>query len=86
MKRRVTGSSAATSEATKFSSTPEADDHRAAFARQDDALRIVLAHHRERVGALELRHGGAHGLEQVLHRCQVMVDAVRDDFGVGLGA
>ncbi len=46
----------------------EADDDRAAFARQDDALRIVLADDRERVGAFELGDRGAHGLEQVLLR------------------
>ena len=85
MNRRVTGSSAATSDATKFSSTPEADDDRAAFAREDDPLGILLADHGQRVGAFELRHRRAHGLEQVLHRLEVVVDAVGDDFGVRLG-
>ena len=86
MNRRVTGSSAATSEATKLSSLPDADDHRTALARENDALRVVLAHHGQRIGAFELRHRGAHGLEQILHRLQMMMDAMRDDFGVGLGA
>ena len=83
MKRRVTGSSAATSEATKFSPTPETHDHGAAFARQDDALRLLLANYRQRVRAFELGHGGAHGLEQVFLRGEMKVHAMRDHFGVG---
>ena len=82
---RVTGSSAATSEATKFSCSPSADDHRAAFARHDDAVGVGLRHDGERIGALELGHGGAHGLEQVAGHLEVVVDAVRDHLGVGLG-
>ena len=46
----------------------QSDDHRAALARDDQAVRIVLAHHRERVGALELGHRRAHRLEQVADR------------------
>ena len=83
MKRRVTGSRAATSEATKFSPT-QADDDRATFAREDDALRLFFANYRERVRALELGHGGAHGPEEILLRLQVVVNAVRDHLGIGL--
>jgi hypothetical protein len=71
MKRRVTGSSADTSEATKFSFDAETDDDRAALAREHDPRRILLADHGERVGAFELGDGGAHGLEHVAHRLQV---------------
>ena len=85
MKRRVTGSSAETSEATKFSSTPEADDHRATFARQDDALGFGFADHRQRVGAFEFGHRGAHGLEQILLRLHVVVHAMRDHLGIRFG-
>ena len=63
---------------------PEADDHRATFARQDDALGLRLADYRQRVGAFQLCHRGAHGLEQVLLRGQVVMHAVRDHLGVGL--
>ena len=85
MNRRVTGSSAATSDATKFSFVAEADHDRAARAREHDAVGVFLRHHRERVRAFELRDRRAHGLEQVARCLQVIVDAVRDDFGVGLG-
>ena len=47
---------------------------------------IVLADHRQRIRTLQLRYRGPHGLEEILHRLQVMVDAMRDDFGIGLGA
>ena len=63
----------------------EADDHRAALARHHDAVGVVLRHDCERVGALELRDGGAHGLEEVARHLEVVVDAVRDHLGVGLG-
>jgi len=45
----------------------------------------VLAHHHQRIGALELGHRGTHRLEQVLERLQVVVDTVSDDLRVGLG-
>ena len=85
MKRRVTGSSAATSEATKFSSTPSPITTGQPSRARIEPVRVVLAHHRQRIGAFELGDRGAHGLEQVLHRLQVVVDAVSDDLGVGLG-
>ncbi len=56
----------------------------AAFAREDDAFRIVLAHHGQRARAFELGDGRAHGLEQILHRFEVVMDAVSDDLGVRL--
>ena len=59
-------------------------DHRATFARQDDALGLRLADYRQRVGAFELGHRGAHGLEQILLRGEMEVHAMRDHFGVGL--
>ena len=63
----------------------EADDDGATFAGEDDALGIVLAHHRQRVGALELGDRGTHRLEEVGARLHVLVDAVGDHLGVGLG-
>ena len=66
MKRRVTGSSAATSDATKFSSSPRpmttGQPSRASTSRSGSAC----ADHRERVGALEFGHRGTHRLEQVV--------------------
>jgi hypothetical protein len=41
----------------------ETDNDRAALAREDDAIRIVLADDRERIGALELGYRGAYGFE-----------------------
>jgi hypothetical protein len=63
---------------------PEADDHRTTLAREDDALGLLLTDDRERVRALELRDGGAHGLEQILLRLQMVVYTMGDHFGVGL--
>ena len=83
-KRRVTGSSAATSEATKFSFSPmpitTGQPSRASTMRSRSSLR----HDGERVRALELGDGRAHRLEQVARDLQVVVDAVRDDLGIGL--
>ena len=84
MKRRVTGSSAATSEATKFSSTPSPMTTGQPSRARINAVGIVLAHHGESVGALELGDRGAHRLEQIAERLQVMMDAVCDHLGVGL--
>ena len=64
----------------------EADDDRTAFARQNDAIRIMLAHDRERISAFELGDGGPHRLEQVTHRLQMMMNAMRDHLRVGLGS
>ncbi len=84
-KLRVTGSSAETSEATKFSCSPmpitTGQPMRATMMRSGS----LLGQHRQRIGAFQFGHGGAHGLEQVAQRLQVEVDAMRDDLGVGLG-
>ena len=85
MNWRVTGSSAETSDATKFSFVADADHDRAAGAREHDRLRRVLRQHGERVRTFELRDSGAHGAEQVAELLLVIVDAMRDHFGVGLG-
>ena len=61
----------------------ETHDHRATFAREDDALGLGFADDRQRVGAFELGHRGAHGLEQIFLRREVEVHAMRDHFGVG---
>ena len=63
----------------------QTDDHGTTFARQDDALGLGFADYRQRVGALELGHGGAHGLEEIFLRGEMEVHAVRDHFGVGFG-
>ena len=63
----------------------EPEHDRATLARHDQPLGLVLAHHRECVGPLKLGHRGTHGLEEVLDGLQVIVDAVGDDLGVGLG-
>ena len=62
-----------------------ADDDRTALAREDDPRRILLADDGERVSALEFGDRGANRLEQIADRLQVMVDPVRDDFGICLG-
>ena len=63
----------------------QADDDRAALARKDDALGVLLRDHGERIRAFELGDGRADRLEQVAGLLQVVVNAVRDHFGVGLG-
>jgi hypothetical protein len=45
----------------------------------------MLAHHQQRIRPFQLRHRGTHGLEQIADRFQVVVDAMRNDLGVGLG-
>ncbi len=64
----------------------EADDDRTARAREHDAVGVALADDRERIGALQFGDGLAYGAEQVVRVHEVMVNAVRDDLGVGLGA
>ena len=81
MKRRVTGSSAATSEATKFSFSPRPT---ATHAGQDQSIRLLFTQHDQRIRAFQLSHGGTHGLEQIVQRLHVEMDAMRDDFGIGL--
>ncbi len=43
----------------------------------------VFADYRQRIGAFELGHRGAHGLEQIFLRGEVEVHAMRDHLGVG---
>ena len=63
----------------------EADNGGTAHARDDDAVRVLLADHGECVGALEFGDGSAHRPEQVAEQRHVIVDAVRHHLGVGLG-
>ena len=72
------------SEAMKFSLSPRPMSERAAGAREHDAVRVLAPHHRERVGAAQLRDRLLHRLEQVVVPVEVIVDAVRDDLGVGV--
>ena len=60
------------------------DDQRALLARADEHLGLVEAHRDERVVALELGVGGAHGLAEVV--LVELGDQVGDHLGVGLGA
>ena len=85
MNRCVTGKSAGTPLATKFSPIAEPDDERARDARDDDAVGILRVEHEQRVRADEALHREAHRLEQVVALLQVLVDEVRHDLGVGLG-
>jgi hypothetical protein len=59
-----------------------AQDQRRAGARAHHAVRLVLVHHGNGVGAVQLGGGGAHGLEQVA--VVQAVHQVGDDLGVGL--
>ena len=60
------------------------NDDRAALTREDEPIGIVLTHNGERVGAFKLSDCGAYRLEKIANRCEVIVDAVRDDLGIGL--
>ena len=60
-----------------------ADDERALLAGAHERVGLVGAHRDERVVALELVVGGAHGLDEAAER-HVVGDEVRDDLGVGL--
>jgi hypothetical protein len=62
----------------------QADDHRAALAREDHAPGLVFGDHHQRIRAFQFRDRGAHGLEQVIGLLQVIVHAMRDHLGVGL--
>ena len=84
MNRRVTGSRADTSDATKFSPVPESNHDRAPTARNHQVSGVCLAHDDERVGALELGDSGADGFEQAGLRLEVIMDPVGDALGVGI--
>lgn len=61
-----------------------ADQQRAAHPRANEAFRLGLAHHRQRVGAGEFLDGALQRGEQVAGAAQMVMDQMRDDFGVGL--
>ena len=62
----------------------EADDHRRLVADADEVVRVIVVDHDEREVALEPRVDGAHGLDEVA--VVGVLEQVRDDLGVGLGA
>ena len=71
------------SEATKFSFSPTPMSA-GSGSRQHEAVRVLAPHHCERVRAAQLGDGLLHGLEEVLGSAEVMMNAVRDHFGVGV--
>ena len=60
----------------------DAEDHRAAVARGDDPPRLARVEHREPVGPLDAREGGAHRALQVRVGER---DQVGEHLGVGVG-
>jgi hypothetical protein len=62
----------------------EADDDGTAFACRDDAFGIRLAHHGQCIRAPKFRHRFSNRGEQISRGAKMMMDPVRDDFGVGL--
>lgn len=60
----------------------DAHDERHPVARADDPVRLVAAHHRDRVTAAQPRERAPHRVEQVA--VVQMVDEVRDRLAVGL--
>jgi len=60
----------------------DADDERHPVARADDSMRLVAAHHRNRVAAAQTCGGALHGIEQIA--VVQMIDQMRDRFAVGL--
>ncbi len=64
----------------------EPDDHRASRTREHDALRIRFAHDRQRVRPVQFADRPAHGLTEAACTRQMMVDSMRDHFGVGFRA
>ena len=63
----------------------KADDHRTTHACGDDACGALLADDRQGVGPFELRDRRTHGLIQIAKQCHMKMDAMGDDFSVGLG-
>lgn len=61
-----------------------ADQQWAAHARADEALLLGLAHHRQRVGASEFLHRALQRAEEIARIGQMVMDQMRNDFGVGL--
>jgi hypothetical protein len=62
----------------------DADHHGAALTRHHDAFRIRLAYHRQGIGTLQFGDRLLDGLEQIGGRGHMKMDAMGDDFGVGL--
>ena len=62
----------------------KSDQERAAGAREHDAVRVLAPHHGKRIGAPQFGDGLLHGLEEVAAPGQVIVNAVRDDLGIGV--
>ena len=83
MNDRVTGSSAATSLATKFSPIPRPTTTRAAGAGKDQLAGVARTHHGERVGSFEFRYCLAHRGCQFAGFAHVVPDPVSDHFRVG---
>ena len=61
----------------------EADDDGAPLARDHDAFRIGFAHHRQCVGPVQLSRGFANRCQQIFRAAQVVMNPVRDHFGIG---
>ena len=62
----------------------QADNHGATHARQNQTLRVVFAQHYQRISAFQLCNRGAHSQEQLTQQLHVIVNAVGNDFCVGL--
>ena len=62
----------------------EPDDERRLVAHADELVRMVVVDDDEREVPLEPRVDGAHGLDEVA--VVGVLEQVRDDLGVGLGA
>src|SRR5580704_8515334 len=83
MKRRVTGSRAATS-SDEVLVDAEADHDGTPLAGEHDGLWIALRHHRQGVSPFELGDGLTHRLVKTAARGQMMMDSMRDHLGVCL--
>ena len=62
----------------------QAYDHGATHARQNQPLRIVFAQHHQRISAFKLCDRRTHREEQLAQQLHVVMNAVGNDFGVGL--
>ena len=63
----------------------DADERGTSRARKHDAVRVLAPHHRQRVRAAKLANRLLHRLEEVPGACEVVMDAVCDHLGVGIG-
>ena len=62
----------------------QTNHHRTAAAGEYQQVRVGFTHHDQRVGAMQFADGGTHGRVQVRLALQVVVDPVRNAFGVGI--